>query len=144
MIMKVISKNVSSIMSKDVINLDIESNLIQAEKLFKKYGIRHLPITDKGQIVGILSENDLLRISYVDAYIDCELEADRSVYNLLSLEQVMVKNPVCIQETSSIDDVTRILLNKDFHALPVLAGSNLVGMLTTTDLLKFFITEQDA
>ncbi|MDA8596011.1 CBS domain-containing protein [Flavobacteriaceae bacterium] len=129
-------------MSKNVISLDIESSLIQAEKLFKKYKIRHLPITDKDQIVGILSENDLLRISFVDAYIDCELETDRSVYNLLTLDQIMVKNPVCIQDTSSIDDVTRILLNKDFHALPVLAGSNLVGMLTTTDLLKFFLSEE--
>jgi len=140
--MKTISTSVADIMSKNVISLDISAGLIQAEKLLKKFRIRHLPITEGDQIVGILSENDLLRISYVDAYVDCEREVDRSVYSLLSLDQVMVKNPVCIQDTSSIDDVTRILLNKDFHALPVLEDSNLVGIVTTTDLLKFFLLSE--
>ena len=57
---------VSNIMTKDVISVNVEDGLDNAEHLLKKHKIRHIPVTNAGKLVGMLSINDILRISFAD------------------------------------------------------------------------------
>ncbi len=50
----------SSIMTKPIITLDIDKTAKDANILMAEKGIRHLAITDKGQIVGVISMRDLV------------------------------------------------------------------------------------
>ncbi len=83
---------VSKIMSTDLVTLNLANTLFDAEKLFKKNKIRHIPVVNDRKIIGILSLTDLLRVSFVDSYGTEELDVDTAVYNMLSIEQIMVKN----------------------------------------------------
>ncbi|MCB0540847.1 MAG: CBS domain-containing protein, partial [Bacteroidetes bacterium] len=56
-------------------------------------------------------------------------------------EQVMTKNIKTVQQEDLIVDVANILAHSHFHALPVLDGKKLVGIVTTTDLLKFLVDQ---
>ena len=85
---------VSTIMTKNVIKLNLTDDLTKAEMLFKKHHIRHIPVVNSNKIIGMLSYTDLLRISFVDAVDDEDEVVDVTVYNMFTVEQVMAKKLV--------------------------------------------------
>ena len=132
---------VSTIMTKEVVKLNVTDTLTKAESLFKKHHIRHIPVVNSNKIIGMLSYTDLLRISFADAIEDDEEEVDATVYNMFSVEQVMAKNLTCVSPDTTIREAAEILASREFHALPVVEGSLLVGIVTTTDLIKYLIDQ---
>ncbi|MDA0793260.1 MAG: CBS domain-containing protein [Bacteroidetes bacterium] len=132
---------VSHIMTADPYVLQLNDGLTQAEILFKKHKVRHLPVVSGDKIVGILSQTDLARISFVDSYDPNNLSVDTTVYSLFSLEQIMVRNPTSISPDTLIKDAAEIFLKAEFHALPVVQDKKLVGILTTTDLIKYLLEQ---
>jgi len=129
---------ISKIMTKDVISLTLDDSLFEAEKLFKRHHIRHIPVVKDERIIGMLSLTDLLRISFVDSYSDVE-SVDTAIYNMLSVSQIMANNPENVSSDSTIKDVAVLLASKEFHALPVVDNDRLVGIITTTDLLNYLV-----
>lgn len=132
---------VSTIMTKNVIKLNTSDDLTKAELLFKKYHIRHIPVVNGNKILGMLSYTDLLRISFADAVDDEDEVVDTTVYNMFTVEQVMAKNLVKVSPDTTIRETAEILASKEFHALPVCEGDLLVGIVTTTDLIKYLIDQ---
>ncbi|WP_130735427.1 CBS domain-containing protein [Flavobacterium sp. J27] len=132
---------ISTIMTKEVVKLNITDNLTKAESLFKKHHIRHIPVVSGNKIIGMLSYTDLLRISFADAVDDDDDEIDTTVYNMFTVEQVMAKKLVTIHPETTIKEAAEILAAKEFHALPVCEGNLLVGIVTTTDLIKYLIDQ---
>lgn len=129
-------------MTRQVITVDINSSLRQAEKLMKQHHIRHTPVMDGEEMAGILSLNDLLRLSFVDAYGYEEEEAvDTALYQMFTVKEVMVSAPKVAKATQPIREVAEIFLKEDFHALPVMAGEKLVGIVTTTDVIRFMLEQ---
>lgn len=132
---------VTEIMTKNVLTLSIKDNLEDAEELFKKNKIRHVPITAGKKILGMLSYTDLMRISFADAIGDDELDVDTTVYNMFSIEQVMAKDVVSVTSKTTIQEVAEFLSKKEFHALPVVENDELVGIVTTTDLITYLLEQ---
>ncbi len=132
---------ISSIMTKDVMTLNTSDSLVTAEKIFKENRIRHIPVVSGSRIIGMLSYTDLLRISFADAVYEDEEEVDTMVYNMFSIEQVMAKNLVSVNSDTTIKEVAEILSKKEFHAIPVVDNSELVGIVTTTDLINFLLEQ---
>ncbi|WP_298327548.1 CBS domain-containing protein [uncultured Dokdonia sp.] len=132
---------VSSIMTSNMITLHKTDSLEHAEQLFKNHSIRHIPVVDGKNIIGILSYTDLLRISFADAIDEDEQDVDTIVYNMFTIEQVMAKKLVTVTTDTTVKEVAEILANKEFHALPVLQEGSLVGIVTTTDLIQFLLEQ---
>jgi predicted transcriptional regulator len=133
--------SVATIMTKNVIKLNANDDLTKAEMLFKKHKVRHLPVVENDNIIGMLSYTDLQRISFVDAIDDDENEVDSTVYNMFSIEQVMTKKLEIINSETTIKQAAEILSKKEFHALPVVNQGVWVGILTTTDLIKYLVSQ---
>lgn len=136
--MKVLAP-VSDIMTKNVIQLNITDHLSKAEELFKTNHIRHIPVMRNQKVVGMLSYTDLLKVSLADFDANDEC-VEFTVYNMFSLEQVMTKNVVTVFPFTPIKEVAEILSAHDFRALPVIYENELVGMVTTTDLIKYLLS----
>jgi CBS domain-containing membrane protein len=132
---------VSEIMTKNIVKLNLADELTKAEQLFKKHKIRHIPVVDGNKIAGMLSYTDLLRVSYADAVDDDANSVESIIFNMFRLRQVMVKEIVIISPTSTIRDTAEILSKNEFHALPVCEGEVLVGIVTTTDVMKYFLKQ---
>lgn len=129
---------VSQIMTKNIMKLSLSDKLSTAEAMFKKNHIRHLPVVHDERIVGMLSYNDLLRISFADAVND-EEDVETTVYEMFSIEQVMTKKVVSIDSSTTVKEAGSLFLQHDFHALPVVDDDRLVGIVTTTDVIRFFL-----
>ncbi|MBP8792437.1 MAG: CBS domain-containing protein [Lutibacter sp.] len=135
------SEYISKIMTRKLITLKITDDLFKAEKLFKEHRIRHIPVVDNQKhIVGMLSLTDLNRISFLDSYDEDEIQIDNAIYEMLCIEQLMVKSIVKITSDVTIKDAAEILAKNEFHALPVVDNGVLVGIVTTTDLLLYLIS----
>jgi CBS domain-containing protein len=132
---------VTTIMTHNVITLNTHDNLETAERLFKVNHIRHIPVVRGDVIIGMLSYTDLLRISFADAIDEHEESVDTVVYNMFTIEQVMRRKLDTVSPSHSIKEVAEILAIKEYHALPVVDNNKLVGIVTTTDLIKYLIKQ---
>ncbi|MBO6533405.1 MAG: CBS domain-containing protein [Allomuricauda sp.] len=130
---------ISKIMTRKLVTLSPQDDLVTAERLFKKHHIRHIPVVEGNTIKGMLSYTDLLRISFADAVDEHEEYVDTIVYNMFTIPQVMVSDVVTVSSTTSIKDVARFLSKKEFHALPVVDNGKIVGIVTTTDLINYLL-----
>lgn len=131
---------VSEIMTTDLIMLNINDSLEKAEHLFKKYHIRHIPVIKDDKIVGMLSLTDLLRISFADGAFKDE-DAEPMVYEMFTISQLMASNIESVAPTNTIKEVAEFLAAKEYHALPVVENDKLVGIVTTTDLIKYLLQQ---
>lgn len=132
---------ISEIMTKDVITLKYNDSLEYAEHLFKSEHIRHIPVVKNNNVVGILSYSDLLRISFADAVDEESGSIDTIVYNMFTIEQIMAKNLVSVNSTTTIKEVAELLSKREFHAIPIIDNEKLVGIVTTTDLINYLLSQ---
>nr|WP_299174325.1 CBS domain-containing protein [uncultured Allomuricauda sp.] len=132
---------VSKIMTKDLVTLTVNDDLTTAEKYFKQYGIRHIPVVSGNSILGMLSLTDLLRISFADAVDETEDSVDTMVYNMFTISQVMARDVISVSPTTTIREVAQFLAQKEFHALPIAEDGKLVGIVTTTDLINYLLEQ---
>lgn len=131
---------VTEIMTKDLVKLDPTQSLYDAEKLFNKHSIRHIPVVEGDRVVGVISRSDLLRISFADLN-ENEETVDSVVYDMYTLPQVMTRVPVTVESDTTIKEVAEILSKQSFHSIPVVEQGKLVGIVTTTDLINYLLEQ---
>ncbi|MDV7187032.1 CBS domain-containing protein [Lutibacter sp. TH_r2] len=134
---------VSKIMTKQLITLSLNDNLYKAEQLFKENNIRHIPVLEGKKLIGMLSHSDLERISFLDSFDSKEIEIDNAVYEMFDIQQIMIKNLVTINSNISVKSTAEILAKNQFHSLPIVDDNELVGMVTTTDLLNYLLKQYE-
>ena len=61
------------------------------------------------------------------------------VYNMFTINQVMTKNITTIPSNATVREAAEFLVSKEFHALPVVEGEDLVGIVTTTDIIRHYL-----
>ena len=131
---------VSQIMTKELVVLNPTQSLYDAEKLFNKHSIRHIPVVEGDRVVGVISRSDLLRISYADLN-ENEETVDSVVYDMYTLPQVMTRVPVTVESNTTIKEVAEILSKQSFHSIPVVEQGKLGGIVTTTDLINYLLEQ---
>lgn len=129
---------ITEIMSKDPVTVDPAQSLYEVEELLNRHNIRHIPVIDGERLIGVISRSDLLRISVTDLNEE-EDGVESVVYNMYTIPQVMTKMPVFIDKNYSIKEAAEMLAKQSFHSLPVVEEGKLIGIVTSTDLIKYLI-----
>jgi acetoin utilization protein AcuB len=104
-----------------------------------KESVRRLPVVDKkGHLIGIVSEKDLLHASPSDA---TSLSVWEVTYLLskITVEGIMTTEVITINEDTPIEEAALIMTDSKIGGLPVVRDSELVGIITETDLFKVFL-----
>lgn len=137
------NESIATLMSKNVVTIEVHEPLDKAQTLMQQNKIRHLPVLRKGKLVGILSLTDLMRLSFSDNFGETEAEADAAVFKMLGIRHVMKMKPETISSGNTVRDAAAILSSREFHALPVMEGDAVVGIVTTTDLIRYFLEKME-
>ena len=124
-------------MSASVISIHHGEPVSQARKIMVESGVHHLPVVSGDALKGIISWSDLLRISFGDAFGADERAVDATLDHTFTLEQVMSADVVTVTSQTTVHEAAEILCKGDFHCLPVVDDGKLVGMVTSSDLLKY-------
>lgn len=131
---------ISEIMTKNLVTANVTDSLKHISTLLKENNIRHLPIVSGRTLVGMISKTDILRLSFADIYEGQE-NIDETVFEMLRTEQVMVHNPTSVDVHDTVREVADIMSKVEFHALPVLDQGKIVGIISTTDLIKYLLAQ---
>jgi CBS domain-containing protein len=128
---------ISEVMSTNIVTVHEKQSLHEVAQLINEKSIRHVPVMSGNKIVGMLSKTDLDKISFVNT-VDGE-QLTTLMYDVLTIAQVMTRDVLTIEHKDTIYDAALMLSENEFHALPVLDEDKLVGIVTTTDLVKFLL-----
>lgn len=132
---------VSVIMTKNVHTVNLSDELADVVQTLKKNKIRHIPVVDGRDVVGIISRTDINRLTFGSLFENQD-GADEAILSMLSVSQVMSSNPRLVKATTTIREVAEIFANEEFHALPVTDDhGKLVGIVTTTDIIKYLLDQ---
>jgi predicted transcriptional regulator len=131
---------VSKIMTTDLHVVKETDGLHTVVELLKKHKIRHIPVMKGEVLAGIISRTDVNRLTF-GALFDNQEGADEAVLSMLSIPQVMTSHVTSVQAEDSIKDIAEIFASQEFHALPVMENEKLVGIVTTTDLIKYMLEQ---
>jgi acetoin utilization protein AcuB len=107
-------------------------SLVDAAKLMVDFEVRHLPVVDHGELVGMLSDRDLRTI--VGAPVRFIETGDRA----LTVRDAMTRNPVTVRSDRPLRDVASELAEDSIGALPVVdPAGKLVGIISYVDALRW-------
>jgi CBS domain-containing protein len=132
---------VSKIMSRNLITVHHGDPISKVRQLFKDNGVHHMPVVNGDQLVGLVSYSDVLRVSFGDAFNTDERTVDATLDHTLKLEDLMQKDVVTLTEHSTVREAAESLSKGKFHSLPVVNGGKLVGMVTSTDLIRYLMDQ---
>ncbi|RRJ92372.1 CBS domain-containing protein [Paenimyroides tangerinum] len=130
---------VSQIMAKALIVVNPTKKISEVNQMYNEYGIRHIPVVDGSKIIGVISKNDVQKLGFGTS--EENSEALNAIYDSFELKNVMVKNPITVTADTNIKDVAEIFYNQSFHSLPVIENEEIVGIVTTTDIVKYLLDQ---
>jgi acetoin utilization protein AcuB len=126
-------------MTKRPITITEDTGIDKALELMHSEKVRRLPVLNKhGQLVGIVSELDLLKASPSPA-------TSLSIYELpyllskIKMHDIMTRDVVTATEDMPLEEAALIMAENKIGGLPVMRGDKLVGIITETDLFKIFL-----
>lgn len=111
----------------------------EALALMDKHNIRRLPVLDKNKkLIGIISQTDLLSSSPSQA-TSLSMYEITSLLDKLEVSKIMSSPVIAVDEECSLAGAASIMLDHRIGALPVMRGSELIGIITETDIFKAFV-----
>jgi CBS domain-containing protein len=126
------NKVVSEIMTKELVTVKPGDSFEVVKDIFENHSFHHLPVVNPGKkLLGIISKEDYLKVISFD-FIQLNQE---SVANMLKARDVMTRYPTALDPTDSIGLAADIFMANKFHALPVVEDNELLGLITSHDLI---------
>jgi len=128
---------VRDLMHAPAVALRPGDTLDAAARLLQEHGVEALPVVgDAGQVVGLLSNRDLLRV-LVPAYVQRVTTGGTTPDpRTTSVRDVMARSVLCISEDQTLADAAHLLATKDVQQVPVVKDGTLRGFLTRADLVR--------
>lgn len=131
---------VTKVMTANPVAVSRNEPVSAARKLLEDKGVHHLPVTDGEQVVGILTSNDLLRVSFGEFGNQDARSLDAILDHTYKLTDLM-NSPVTVKSSDTVRDAATILASHNFHSLPVVDGEKLVGIVTSSDLIHYLLEQ---
>lgn len=130
---------VGSRMKFPVITIKAKTSLDEALSLMAREHVRRLPVVDdKGKLIGIVTELELMKASPSEATTLSVWEI-KSLLNAYPVEKIMTRKVVTITEDTPLEEAARIMADKQIGGIPVVRGEKVVGIITETDIFKAFL-----
>jgi CBS domain-containing protein len=150
---------VKDIMTRELITVSPETEIVQATKLLLENRINGVPVLDAtGKLVGILCQSDLIAqqkklpipsfFTLLDGLIPLiskkQLEKQVQKISAITVAQAMTPNPVTVHPDMKIEEVAALMVDRNFHTIPVVNEGELVGIVGKEDMLRALIPISEA
>lgn len=126
---------VREFMTTDVTTVQETDSLLDATMIFVRSTLRHLPVLREKKLVGVVTERDVKQYS---PSILSGISPDE--YNQLMettpISRVMTRDPATVNPDQSMSEAVKILTTRRIGCVPVVENGELMGILTTTDMLR--------
>ncbi len=144
-------QSAKDIMTTEVITVRPETEIVEATRLLLDNHINGLPVVDdRNRVVGILCQSDLIVqqkkfplpsfFTFLDGFIpltstkQMEKEIQKAV--AITVSQAMTPEPVTVTPDTNLNSVAALMVDKNFHTLPVVENGRLVGVIGKADVIR--------
>jgi CBS domain-containing protein len=134
---------VREIMSTDIEVVDRNDNLRSVEERMATRQLRHLPVLEQGEVVGMVTQRDLFKAA-MSSTMGYGEKAQQAYLQSVRVKEIMVYPVVTVSPDTSVAAAADMIITRGIGCLPVLEGTQLVGMVTKTDLLRCLRTLEAA
>ncbi len=146
--------HVSEIMTKDVISVKADTKITEAAALLLQNHINGLPVLDEElKVIGIICQSDLISqqkqlplptvFTLFDGLIPLQslhqMEKEIQKISATEVRHAMTPKPTCIAPDQDIEKLADLMVNKNFHTIPVVSEEKLVGIVGKEDVLKTLV-----
>ncbi len=143
----------SDIMTRAVVTVPANASIVDALRLMLGQRVSGLPVVDdSGELVGILTEGDLLRRAETGTeknrprWLQFLRGAPRQAQDYVrthgrKVEEIMTREALSVAETASLDEVVELMEAKHVKRLLVMKDDRLVGVVSRADLLRVLVQE---
>ncbi len=135
------NESVTHIMSKDPVTVGRNDPVSKARQTLEQKGIHHLPVVDGEALVGIITSSDFLRVSFGEFGNQDARSLDAVLDHTYAIADLMNQTPTTIDSTQTVRDAATVLVSSGFHSLPVVKDQQLVGIVTSSDLIQYLLDQ---
>ncbi len=129
--------NVRDIMSAKVVSISTDDTLQTVSEIMELGSVRHLPVVRRGELVGVVSQRDLLRAS-LSSIMGIPPDDQSFFLAGVSIAEVMSSPAVSIGIDASVEAAAGLMAERKIGCLTVLDGEKFSGLVTETDVLRCF------
>lgn len=106
--------------------IGIDQSVSHAHALMKEHGIRHLPVLNGGELVGVLSERDLARL---EAWRDFDPKK-------MAVDEAMSTEVYAVSPDARLDEVVSTMAERKYGCAVVMDNGHVAGIFTTVDVCR--------
>jgi CBS domain-containing protein len=141
-------------MKPDPITVTPDTDITQATKLLLENRVNGLPVLDaENKLVGILCQSDLIAqqkkiplpsfFTFLDGFIPLtsvkQIEKELRKVAAITVEEAMTPNPVFVSPDTEVRSIAQLMVDRNYHTLPVLENGRLVGIVGKEDVLRTLV-----
>ena len=133
---------VRDIMSKHVVTVSPDADLVVMRDIFTRTNFHHLLVVEEGRLLGVISDRDMLRST--SPFLDtlAEREQDRASLHKRA-HQMMTRHPIVAHPDDEVQTAAFFMVEKKISCLPVVgADGKLAGIVTWRDLLRAVVVQK--
>ncbi|MEL6843782.1 MAG: CBS domain-containing protein [Bacteroidota bacterium] len=128
---------IAELMTKKLYTVNPEDSLQKVDELFRTHRIHHMPVVRFRKIVGIISQSDLLYfLKGLKNNEGASKTLNTMILNHYKASDIMTTGLAKVESTDRINVALEVFKENLFHALPVVDNDELVGIVTTYDIIK--------
>lgn len=127
---------VREIMMGSPVTLKPDETLDLANDVISLGRIRHIPIMEDGRLVGVLSERDMMGAATTTIF-GLKRKSKSALLKSVLIKDVMKKKVITVKPDTPIKDAAHLMKEKKIGCVPVVNEGSLVGLVTTTDILRY-------
>lgn len=117
---------------RGAVSMVADESVLNAARLMNERGIGGIVVTDRGKIVGIFTERDVMR----------RVVAEQRDPATTRLREVMTSPVVTCRLAATVDEVAALFTNRRIRHVPVMEDDELIGVVTSGDVMAFQVAEQ--
>ncbi len=148
----------SDIMTKDLVTVSPDMEIIKAARILLEKGINGVPVVEAGRLVGILCQSDLIAqqkklpvpslFTLLDGFIPLrstkQFEKALQKIAATTVSDAMTRDPVAVGPETTVEEIATLMVDRNFHTIPVLEKGELVGIVGKEDVLRSLMQGTDA
>lgn len=128
---------VTILMTKNVVCVSPDQHLLDVKHIYEKKKFHHhIPVVDKNKLVGMVS-----LIDFMYNIAGGGMDDDYQIYKELKVKDIMTSKPYYLTSSASVEEAAQVLSEGNYHAIPILENNKLIGIVSTADIIRFFLSE---
>jgi acetoin utilization protein AcuB len=125
-------------MTRNLITVTPDTSILKVKNILKEYNIDQVPVVEGKKLVGIITDKDI-RDNSASPASTLSVHELNYLLSEMKAREIMTKKLYTVSPGTTIEEATKLINEKRVNSLPVVVGDELVGIITTCDLLNVLL-----